>query len=324
MVEFSNKPSDERTGVSNAGEPSHESVVKLLELPSDLGRVFDDIAARHKIRTPNIREEIADLRSLKGSAVREKIPERLRQVIESPYEHLTQHLRDVGRHTPLKEGLLRTMSDSLCVLAHRVLSTEGPCLLLLDRDDTIDGRILPSDTAHTEGEFEGEYAARCIRPGLQGFLEELPRHKRELEVGILTARSPYSVFDSHSEERSNWMRSSFSPNHVYSSAEWRVSEGSCHMGRRFLAALCDPSSELFLDVDIDLEPDNLPPDGNPFGKTAAVRMLEREHPEKHILLYDDLEPLPYFLPGQAIIAPSIGVFLDQMFSLNLLTELRLV
>lgn len=324
MVEYSNGPYHEPTDMSKAREPSHEGEVKLLDLPSDLGRVFEDVAARHRVREPNIRDQIADLCALRDTAVRGQIPEQLREVIERPYERLTEYLREVGQYTPLKEGLLKMMSNSLCVLAHRVLSTGGPCLLLLDRDDTIDGRILPSDAVRTESGFEVEYSERCLRPGLPEFLEDLPRHKGELEVGILTARSPFGVFDSHSEQRSSWMRSSFSRNHIYSSAQWRVSDDSYQMGRRLLAALCDPSSELFLDVDIDVEPEKLPLDGNPFGKTAAVRMLERAHPDKRILLYDDLEPLPYFLPGQAIIAPSIGVFLDQMFPLKLLKELGLV
>ncbi len=324
MTDFSNRLPNSGFGVSNSSEPSRGSPINLLDIPSDLDRVFEDIAARHPARMPNVRDEIADLRSLKRTSARELIPLGIREAIESPYQRMTQHLRDSGEHTQMKEGFLRVMSESLCVLAYRVLSTDGPCLLLLDRDDTIDGRIFSFKAALREASLEEECFNRCIRPGLPGLLLELPRHKRDLEVGILTARSPEGIFSSHSAERSEWLRSLFSESHLYSTALWRVSEESYRMGCRFLAALCDPSSGLFCDVDIDLEPEGLPPDGNPFGKTVAVRRIEREHPDKRIILYDDLEALPYFLPGQAVLAPSLGLFLEDMFPLKLMQELGLM
>lgn len=324
MTDFNNRPLNSDFGISNSRGQSHESAIKLIDIPSDLGRLYEDITAHHSAKIPNIGDEIADLRSLKRTSAREQIPAGIREAIESPYQRMAQYLRESGEHTSMKEELLRTMAGSLCVLAQRVLSIDGPCLLLLDRDDTIDGRIFSYEAALRETSLEVECLNRCIRPGLTGLLEELPRHKRDLEVGILTARSPERIFDSHSVERSDWLRSLFSENHVYSTALWRVSEESHQMGRQFLAALCDPSSSLFCDVDIDLEPEGLPPDGNPFGKTAAVRRIEREHPDKRIILYDDLEPLPYFLPGQAVLAPSLGVFLEDMFPLGLMQELGLM
>lgn len=324
MTDFGNRPLNSGLGISNSRGSSHESAIKLMDIPSDLGRLYEDITARHPARMPNIGDEIADLRSLRRTSAREQIPAGIREAIESPYQRMTQYLRDSGEHTPMKEGLLKLMAGSLCVLAHRVLSIDRPCLLLLDRDDTIDGRIFSYEAALGDTSLEVECLNRCIRPGLTGLLEELPRHKRDLEVGILTARSPERIFDSHSVERSDWLRSLFSESHVYSTALWRVSEDSYRMGCRFLAALCDTSSDLFCDVGIDLEPEGLPPDGNPFGKAVAVRTIEREHPDKRIILYDDLEPLPYFLPGQAVLAPSLGVFLQDMFPLVLMQELGLM
>lgn len=260
MADIHNPQFEKGYDTSDLQYPKHQDTVKVLELPSDLERHFRDLVAHHPGNVPNIGDQIVDIRFLRQRSGAELIPSDLLQVIEQPYQRMIQHLHETKDHTPLKAVLLKTMSNSLCMLAHRVLSKDRPCLLLLDRDDTIDGRIFSLETMRAETLNGEECPGRCVRPGLPALLEHLPHYKKDLEVGILTARSPESIFDSHSAERSEWLRSLFSSNHVYSTALWRVSEESSRMSREFLATLLDPSSELFLSVDIDLDPNDLPRD----------------------------------------------------------------
>jgi hypothetical protein len=317
MTLFNNQ-AEFRKGFSEISGDIHRT--QMLSVPSDLSRVVSDISDGTPLFTS---KEIYDTYFFRRNSNLVTPPSHFSELIESSYRPFSDalHSKDAEPHGPI--GLMGLLPSSLKVLAGIILRQTKPVILLLDRDDTIDGEVI-SFERRSQQLYGEDGGIRTLRPGLLPLLNMFKNKIPGISVGMITARLPGTIFESSNPLHTARMEEIISPEHRYSVAAWRLHPETKVLTHQYLAQLKDPNSKKFTDdVDIDIEPTELR-DGSALGKMVAVRLLERCYPEHSIILYDDLAVLPYFLPGQAVYAPPLGTFLEDRFSLDLLREENLI
>jgi hypothetical protein len=281
--------------------------------PEDLDRAVKDFLKWH---AQNI-SKITDKRQLFALARPESfdwtaiVDSKIRSIADFPYSSLLAYAKATKERCYFEEEDAVTLTNSLCALAATVLNTSGPCLLLLDRDDTIDGRYSHSDVEEKRYALWRETGGRMVptkiwRPGLLLLMEELKERKPDLVIGMLSVRHPSILFEAYTKERAELLQNLFDPNHIYNAHQFRDEENETRItkrARKIAALLKDPGSPHYVGEECEVQLNNVR--ANDLGKALSIQLIEKMYPDMRVIAYDDQYALPCFAPGRVVLASNL-------------------